>query len=923
MRQLMGRTPGIIKSKFLSVIGSSNEIFNGISSKLEALSLSSSTETSRETEDEYDIFKPQPIPKKTKASPPNSTGLKEDEEDDYDDYMIDFEARRVKERRAHEEILSGRYRHPNIIPRISAENHDMADLNHHAISSSISTDMSNCSIDSKSLHVDEENDDAANNADGGQVLKSTHEQFHPAIDIQAPSERVTPIEEERFKPDASSISTSEYDLCLPSGGGSCESSDLKVWMRSESVNSVPSWASSISLDSQSEEVVLEFMRRFLTALFDNSCAISLELKSEFGQMARTEAGRLWFSRLVNAQRVKSKMVDETTFYSLVQYFAIVLFECHESEDFSPAKSLMNMCFTFYHDITVPGIEPYREYLYIYLRDQPIWHSLRFWNAAFFDALQCERAHRPVPQTKRSSTTQKDSSNGTTRRNTATPQRDRSQSISSATNEEIDEEIKLDIKEDVLEEKNHLFEITEDVKFQQNITFGQLGTFTCNMHAFGLSKQLCLEFLRKQCTIANLSKEDEKLLRDNINRMYRETERWSEAQESLSRMNYNANASARQPSGVRKPKRVSDTNAMGPAAPLQGAPQFMSTPQQPYGMATSTPTYAPQNPSPQQQFQMPQQQQQQNYGFDQNINQSNYSQYPGGNFAPGQQPQAQQMPFAGAPGGQPGGFPGQFSMLQQPIVQDMAMQYGQRLADQGKELVNREFEKYIPVTRLKYYFAVDNRYVINKLSLLFFPFTHTDWSLKYDQDSPVQPRYDVNAPDLYIPTMAYITYIVLAGLALGMQDRFSPEQLGILASSALAYSIFELIIYSVTLYVANISTSLKTLDLLAFSGYKYTIINFCILVSILFRRSGYYAALAYCSFSLAFFLLRNIKAKVLSNPQTAPVPGGYDPYGNQQQFDQTMGHKRKLYFLLLVAALQPLLAFWLSWHLIPSVTLEVQ
>lgn len=34
MKQLMGRTPGIIKSKFLSVIGSSNEILNGISSKV-------------------------------------------------------------------------------------------------------------------------------------------------------------------------------------------------------------------------------------------------------------------------------------------------------------------------------------------------------------------------------------------------------------------------------------------------------------------------------------------------------------------------------------------------------------------------------------------------------------------------------------------------------------------------------------------------------------------------------------------------------------------------------------------------------------------------------------------------------------------------------------------------------------------------
>lgn len=55
----------------------------------------------------------------------------------------------------------------------------------------------------------------------------------------------------------------------------------------------------------------------------------------------------------------------------------------------------NLCYICLVD--VPGCEPYREYLYTYLRDQPIWHTLRFWNAAFFDAVQCERNHRPIPK----------------------------------------------------------------------------------------------------------------------------------------------------------------------------------------------------------------------------------------------------------------------------------------------------------------------------------------------------------------------------------------------------------------------------------------------------------------------------------------------------------------------------------------------
>ena len=49
------------------------------------------------------------------------------------------------------------------------------------------------------------------------------------------------------------------------------------------------------------------------------------------------------------QRVHNKRVSEQIFFRMVQYFAVVLFECNEADDFSPAKSLMNMCFTFYHE----------------------------------------------------------------------------------------------------------------------------------------------------------------------------------------------------------------------------------------------------------------------------------------------------------------------------------------------------------------------------------------------------------------------------------------------------------------------------------------------------------------------------------------------------------------------------------------------
>lgn len=265
-----------------------------------------------------------------------------------------------------------------------------------------------------------------------------------------------------------------------------------------------------------------------------------------------------------------------------------------------------------------------------------------------------------------------------------------------------------------------------------------------------------------------------------------------------------------------------------------------------------------------------------------------------------------------------------SMLQQPIVQDMALQYGNQLAAQGKEVVQRELGKYVPVTRLRYYFAVDTRYVLKKLLLIVFPFTHKDWMVKYDQDIPVQPRYDINAPDLYIPTMGYVTYVLLTGFILGLQQRFSPEQIGIQASSALAYIIFEMIMYLITLYVTNTTANLKTLDLLAHSGYKYIVMIGSLLGGLLFSKTGYYCCLVYSSLALSYFLVKTLRLQLLSGSQgpeqpqyglTAPYVA--NPYADNWIKPSGGGTKRRVYFLLFVALSQPLISWWLTYHLIPT------
>lgn len=265
---------------------------------------------------------------------------------------------------------------------------------------------------------------------------------------------------------------------------------------------------------------------------------------------------------------------------------------------------------------------------------------------------------------------------------------------------------------------------------------------------------------------------------------------------------------------------------------------------------------------------------------------------GGGGGGGAAPQPKGTAYGGMPT-----IPGQ-QMFQDPMMQNMAMQYGTNVAAQGKEFVEQSLGKYVSMAKVKYYFAVDTQYVLKKLKLLFFPFTHTDWSVHYEQEEPVQPRLEINAPDLYIPLMAVVTYILVAGICLGLQERFSPEVLGIQASSAVVWLVLEIVLIMATLYVTSIKTNIGAWDLLAFSSYKYVGMIVSLIAGLILETLGYYCVLAYSSLSILVFIFRSLRWQ---------VQGSMDGY--------SAGNKRRLYLLLFVTGIQPLMMFWLTNHLI--------
>ena len=74
--------------------------------------------------------------------------------------------------------------------------------------------------------------------------------------------------------------------------------------------------------------------------------------------------------------------------------------------------------------------------------------------------------------------------------------------------------------------------------------------------------------------------------------------------------------------------------------------------------------------------------------------------------------------------------------------------------------------------------------------------------------------------MYIPVMAFVTYILLSTLLAGMRGNFHPEVMG----STLGYGLFvvvvEILILKLGTYILAITNESQLLDLVAYSGYKF-------------------------------------------------------------------------------------------------------
>ena len=138
------------------------------------------------------------------------------------------------------------------------------------------------------------------------------------------------------------------------------------------------------------------------------------------------------------------------------------------------------------------------------------------------------------------------------------------------------------------------------------------------------------------------------------------------------------------------------------------------------------------------------------------------------------------------------------------------------------------------------------YVLQKIKIILFPFLlrEDDWKagqsnfsnydnigdVSTDEDGRFAPKNDLQAPDLYIPVMSFITFLLIVGLYHGGKDEFDADNFQYVFSKSLFIWIFEACVQKGLFICFNFGNP-SYCDLMAYTGYKFVVLCLVMLATV--------------------------------------------------------------------------------------------
>lgn len=222
-------------------------------------------------------------------------------------------------------------------------------------------------------------------------------------------------------------------------------------------------------------------------------------------------------------------------------------------------------------------------------------------------------------------------------------------------------------------------------------------------------------------------------------------------------------------------------------------------------------------------------------------------------------------------------------------------YGEKFLGSSSDFMQSNISQHL--SDPQYYFQVNGQYVRNKLKVILFPFLHRGHWTRITKPvagrlSYQPPVHDINAPDLYIPFMAFGTYVVLTGISLGVIGRFTPEALSLQFTKGLVGWFLQVLLLKGLLYSMG-SSEAPLLDIVAYAGYAFTGMSLAVLARIFWGYS-YYFLLPWTCLCMGVFLVKTMKRVLLGGTRS------YEKHSSTHH-----------YLLIFMAIAQFPLLFWLG------------
>ncbi|CAD8067673.1 unnamed protein product [Paramecium sonneborni] len=188
-----------------------------------------------------------------------------------------------------------------------------------------------------------------------------------------------------------------------------------------------------------------------------------------------------------------------------------------------------------------------------------------------------------------------------------------------------------------------------------------------------------------------------------------------------------------------------------------------------------------------------------------------------------------------------------------------------IGDKYDSLLNQIFS-----SQYRYYFDVDNMYVVKKSIMTIAPYLYRgNWALSSEFQA-ISPTENVHAPDLYLPLMSLITFVLLRCLNLGITDKqeFNPGYIVDSFWKCLVISFLEVIIIKIVFCFLD-GIRVNTVDLISHLNYRYCSLCALMVFNILINNNFFSSiCTVYVLICQAIFVYKTLQRYSPSHNQSA-------------------------------------------------------